>query len=229
MNVNTPNLALVSATADFGRGTGGALDVTVDTVLSTAKSYSSVIVRAGRKLSFDASAIAPTLIVLGDCTVEAGGAISANGQSTVFPFVSGSPVIPPLGFGGGGAGDVDDYQHARASVVASTPWGIGVGGLNFPSGSCTGLGGGALLIACGGTLRNDGVISADGIAGADAALSNLNGDDGGAGGTVLVRLARPATGTGTITANGAVGGAGDGLGVAGATGANGTVLTYSDT
>ncbi len=148
----------------------------------------------------------------GRVTVDAGSAISADGQGYVGKAGPGAGASDPAcggptaGGGGayGGAGGNGSFGAHGGSPYGSpdVPTDLGSGGGNNPGcgqTSTANAGGGAIRLAVTGTLQLDGMITANGASG----LADRLG--GGAGGSISV-TASTLTGSGSFAANGADGG-----------------------
>lgn len=152
-------------------------------------------------------------------TVETGGTISAD--KTGYPSSSGPGAGQGAVWTGGGAGYGGIGQSGNGSGGAAygsvtEPKDLGSGGgwgkCGLISTCPGGLGGGALRLIVGDTLRIDGTISADGIAGGGRS-------GGGSGGSIWIETSALA-GNGLIHANG-----GSGLN-GGGSGAGGRIAVY---
>lgn len=167
-----------------------------------------------------------SLSVSGDLTVESGGGIVADemgyAQGQGPGYGRNYPDSPyytyPCGGGGfggyGGNGNVTNAAGGSAYIGSlNAPYGSGGG--YFSSSSIGGAGGGSILLDVSGTLRVDGVISANGGNGSGS------GGGGGAGGRIVIAT-QGWTGNGAITANG-----GNGAGANGGGGGGGRIsITY---
>ena len=151
------------------------------------------------------------LTIQSNATIQAGGKITADGES----FSGPNPGLS-LSFTGGGGGH-GGYGGASLSnapgggitsdaIIQPTLTGSrgGQGSLN----SAGGYGGGSLQVSARGTLQLDGKISTDGLP-----SSGLNGG-GGSGGSIFLQVGK-LVGAGNISANG---GAGNNVGGGGAGG-----------
>ena len=130
------------------------------------------------------------LAVVGDVTVETGGSISADGRGY---GLSGGPGSMPRTDGGPGA----SYGGHGGSGSQNGAWGPVYGSVLQPvdlGSGAGGVGGGAIELTVGGTLRVDGTIAADGNAD--------NGAHGGGSGGSVWLTAGSLSGTGMIRANG---------------------------
>ncbi len=169
------------------------------------------------------------LSILGNCTVDAGSAVSVTGQG--YPSGQG-PGAGTTGGGEGGGGahagvGGNTYQNGAlgstmtyGSVTNPSTPGSG-GGSNTSQGLPGGAGGGVAYLTIGGTLHVEGKVSADGAAGTSTGYYNgFTCSGGGAGGSLVIDAGR-IEGTGVITANGGAGGS------SGACGGLGCAYTFS--
>lgn len=155
---------------------------------------------------------------INNLTIDAGSSISANGRG----YSGGSTNNPADGpgagistcsgaaFGGGGShggrggtGSVS-YSNANDDFLGPILLGSGAGGGESYGCTTGGAGGGAIKIVATGDINNNGLITANGVAGA-------NRGGGGAGGAIWIETGR-LLGVGSITANGGVSTGGDGGG-----------------
>ena len=167
------------------------------------------------------------LNVSGNMIVQSGSAISVDGKG--YTRYGGNQVGAGPGGGGkgyrsggggghggaGGAGSEGSSGEATYdSALFPTELGSQGGGSTAGGGIAGGAGGGAVLLQVGGTLTLDGLISANGVAGAPEPYYGTGGGGGG-GGTININAAALA-GTGVLRANGgggtSVGGSGGGGG-----------------
>jgi hypothetical protein len=169
-----------------------------------------------------------SLQVLGNITVDAGAAISADGTGSsggTGPGAGGSSTI--LGYSGGGghggfgacnsSGHGGAYDSIPTPVVAGSGGGPGVPGVSGPAGGGGGAGGGIVYLNVPGALTVNGRISANGTDG------DIN-SGGGAGGSIWI-TANTLAGSGTISANG-----GSGSAIRGGGGGGGRIsLQYNST
>jgi len=141
-----------------------------------------------------------------DVTVDAGGAIAANGRgydSSNGPGQGEDGSTFGAGAGHGGAGG-DSSQAGGGGTygMENKPLEFGSGGGNGVPYTNGGNGGGILAMIIGGTLQVDGELAVNGGAG-----WNVSGNYGGGGSGGSIRLkANTVDGTGVITANGGDGG-----------------------
>ena len=151
-----------------------------------------------------------SLTIAGDLAVDALSRIDVSGCGYAAQQGPGAGTANPGGWGrGAGHGGVGGTAYgygglggdAYGSLTAPTLWGSGGG-----SGS-GGPGGGTAVLSVAGTLRLDGVLSADGAAYRDC----CGNAGGGSGGSVWIS-AGTLTGAGSITARGGTGGGGGGAG-----------------
>jgi len=143
--------------------------------------------------------------------VDATGSITADGQGyAVSAGPGGAPANTSAGGSYGGLGGVG-FALANPSPTygsATAPIDLGSGGGTRCCNAVGGAGGGAVRLLVTGTLTNNGIISANGVA-AYGGLGSAAG--GGAGGSVYV-VANTLAGSGSIAANGGAGGEGAGGG-----------------
>jgi hypothetical protein len=162
-----------------------------------------------------------TISVVGNATVQAGGAITADrfGAAGGLGLGAGNNQNPRGGggYGGFGGGNPASGSYGRAYGVLQTPIDFGSGGGNGSGSNFAplgGAGGGAVRLSVMGVLVVDGRISADGG----------NGDSssgGGSGGTVWLGVGG-LSGAGSISANG-----GAGNGTAGGGGGGRIAISYN--
>ena len=165
-------------------------------------------IRTNGVLTTVASSSSQAVIVTGNATIDAGGAISVDGtgsgasSGTGAGATSSGSIKGGGGHGGFGAANPSGYGGAydliQSPVIAGSGGGNGSGSSTAPRG---GAGGGALRLTVTGTLAVNGRVSANG----------KNGDvnsGGGSGGSLWI-TAGTLAGSGTISANG---GSGNGLG-----------------
>jgi len=164
-------------------------------------------IRTNSVLTTVASSADQTLFVTGNATIDAGGALSADGNGWAGGFGNGAGVHSSStglsgggGHGGLGAANPPIYGVAYGSVQTPTEPGSG-GGSGSSGAQSGGSGGGALHLQVTGTLAVNGRLSAAGIGGAASS-------GGGSGGSLWVSTGTLA-GSGIISANG---GSGNGLG-----------------
>ncbi len=141
------------------------------------------------------------LTVLGDATVEAGGAINLDGRGYgggSGPGVGQAAYYYPSGAGHGGRGGYgrngDDVPTPGGSVYGSEAMPVELGsggGRSGESGAAGGAGGGAVQLTVAGTLTMNGGLTAGGV----------NGAAGGSGGSILLSVGQLA-GNGVIHVNG---------------------------
>jgi subtilase family serine protease len=159
-------------------------------VADTAQTFRSLVVRTNGSVTHSAgSTNGLRLQVQGDVTVDAGGAITADGKG--YPAGQG-PGTGGWGVGGsyGGAGGNGGW---RVYGSATEPVDLGSGGGGGGGQPGWGAGGGLIRLTVAGTLRVDGLISAAGY---------WNWDGGGGAGGSIWLTAGQLTGSGTIQANG---------------------------
>lgn len=167
----------------------------------------NLIARAGGMLSHKHGDGGVQLTFSGDVTVETGGYISASfrGYTATLGPGAGASAVWAGGAGFGGAGRDAGIGTAGGDCYGSVtePVDLGSGGGNDSNigGTTGGSGGGALAVIAGGTLRVDGVASADG----QDSLGHEAG--GGSGGSLRFRCAAFA-GSGTLRARGGNAGSG---------------------
>ena len=138
------------------------------------------------------------LTVEGDCTIAAGGKIDVTGLGY---DVGKGPGVPSIPYAGGSYGGRGGYNSSTEVQLGET-YGSLVAPTNCGSGSVTlgTSGGGAIRITVGGTMTVNGGILANGA---------VTGEDtdpygGGSGGSVFITTANFG-GSGSVTANGALG------------------------
>lgn len=162
---------------------------------------SSLLVQTNGTLSCLATLSNLALTVSGDLAIDAGGKVDVSGLGYPTEQGPGAGARDGGGWGAGaGHGGVGGYSNygkpgggAYDSILTPTLWGSGGGGGGGAKG------GGALLLNVGGSLRVDGVLTADGA-------SPWNPQQGGgAGGSILANVGT-VTGSGSITARGGTGG-----------------------
>jgi hypothetical protein len=168
----------------------------------------------------------------GNVSVEAGSAISANGQGYAGgqgPGAGGSGEDRHPGGGGGyggmgGAGGDSFYPGGATYGRAFAPVDLGSGG--GLGGSVPGAGGGAVTLNVADALILDGVITANGSDGGATACFNPAAG-GGAGGSILIITSRLA-GVGSLQADGGDGGPGgcSGVGDDGGGGGGGRIAVH---
>ncbi len=191
---------------------------------STALTAGSVTIRRGGRLGLPVAFAPPWMsnrvsVACADLTVEAGGAIDADGKGYANdqgPGKGGS-TLAGSAFGGGAGhggrgGDGNAYLGGGAygSLAAPTTPGSGGGSLQ-PAVSVNqgGSGGGAVLIACSGPVTVDGTITASG-------RNSGWASGGGAGGSIHITCGTfGGTTSGLIRADGGSGSTGGGDGGAG--------------
>jgi hypothetical protein len=152
------------------------------------------------------------LTALGDATVAAGGAISADGAGYGSGSGPGAGSAGDCGFRymGGGAG----HGGLGGATVCGIPGGPSYGSLLQPvtpgsgGGSPGGMGGGTVRMSVAGTLRVDGQLTANGLDGTGDGSSSGGAGGGGAGGSLWLTVGTLA-GAGSISANGGQGGHND--------------------
>jgi hypothetical protein len=141
------------------------------------------------------------LDVIGDFTLDAGGAVNADGRG-FNSFGAGGSSGATLEGGGGGCGGYGGNSANQSPggaptgdvQQAYTTGGNGGAGIGGPGGP----GGGLIQLYVGGTLQINGTISANGI----SATNSRAG--GGAGGSIVLAPAN-LSGNGTLSANGGAG------------------------
>ncbi|MCL1856050.1 MAG: hypothetical protein FWF84_00165, partial [Kiritimatiellaeota bacterium] len=124
----------------------------------------------------------------GNLTVEAGGRISGDGCGYAALFGPGAGTSGNNSGGHGGTGGAGTAETPPQGL----PYGDVRNPVDFGSGSQHTSGGGAIRLTVTGDVINDGIISADGLAGTSS----------GAGGSVMLSVDGTLTGTGSISANG---------------------------
>ena len=130
-----------------------------------------------------------SLAVAGNLTVAEGGAISANGKGYSGGY---GPVVNGINTGSSHGG----WGHGGAGTCTVPPYGSAVDPRTHGAAGSSGSGGGVVLLSVGGALRNDGTISADGVA------SSTGNHYGAAGGSVNITAASLAgAATGVISAS----------------------------
>ncbi len=128
-------------------------------------------------------------IVADNITIESGSSLSANG--TGYASSETSPGAPEGGGGFGYGGRGGDWHYRTSSGIGGDTYGSAFEPKDLGSGaSVKTAGGGAVWIIASGALKNDGIISANGIR------------DQASGGSIYVRTGS-LEGAGTFTANGA--------------------------
>lgn len=158
-----------------------------------------------------------------------GGFTSAAGGTVTSAATNGSPYagFTPVSGGISGGGAV---------TVKFGGGGGSAGALNISAGSPTGGAGGAgagIIIIAAHIINvvSGASITADGGVGSAAVIAGGTGDaggGGGGGGGVVDLISDSYTNNGTVRANGGAGGAAIGLGSAGGTGVNGSVITIAN-
>ena len=152
------------------------------------------------------------LTALGDATVAAGGAISADGAgygSGAGPGAGGTGNCGSRTVGGGAG-----HGGFGGTTACGIPGGPSYGSLLQPvtpgsgGGSPGGAGGGTVRMSVAGTLRVDGQLTANGWAGTSG---NYDAGGGGAGGSLWLTVGT-LSGAGSISANGGQGGHNFGVG-----------------
>ena len=207
------------------------VDYVVDTsqapVTSIILTTNSAIVEGAQVLvDYSTSRTVPSglsLSIVGDATIEPGGAINVKAKGYSAPFGPGSGSsqgLPESGSGGGhgGYGGVGASNSVAGATYDSIviPSMIGSGGGAGYTGS-GGMGGGAVKLSIGGALQIDGSISADGANGTNSRSG------GGAGGGIWLS-AQTVSGTGSILADG-----GAGEPTRGGGGGGGRIALYANT
>ena len=170
----------------------------------SALAAGSLLVADGGTLSCREGEALPEIVVTGDLTIQAGGAINADGKghpAATGPGAGGSSSVRAAGAGHGGIGGMANSPAtvggSYGSITNPVELGSG-GGTGVSSSAAGGAGGGAVNITVGGTLNVDGSLSANGMPG------NTNGSyagGGGSGGSILLDVGT-LQGGGSITANG---------------------------
>lgn len=154
----------------------------------------------------------------GDINIAAGGLISGDGAGSPGGFqyysygakgmgTGGSPGSSNAATGGGGYGGAGGASTLAGgpSFGPATAAGSGAGASYGMQGQPGASGGGVVkLVSTGGNLNNDGLISANGLAGTSVTMAG----GGGAGGGINIQINKKILGTGSITAQGGPGGAG---------------------
>lgn len=185
-----------------------------------------------RNLTVGSNSVLTTLIretwnISGDASIEAGGAITADGK--------GGPANGGLGAGryysmtlsGSGGGHMgyggDGYPYAGGVVTGdnpAAPFQSAPGGGSYDNTPASdSAGGGCLKLNVTGLLTADGRLSADGTPG------RTNGAGGGAGGSLWLTVGGLA-GTGIISASGGAGHQGGGVAGGGGGGGGGIAVYY---
>ena len=208
-------------------------DIVVDgctVTIDGAHSFASLTVVNAGIVTHTAEVAGFDLTVLGDTTIETGGAITAQGAGHPVRVGPGTPPAPGGYNDGGGAGYGGAGGQSKntglvggstyGSVAMPTALGSGGGGSRGTS-----TGGGALRLVVGGTLLADGTIDASGGDGSDGI-----GSGGGSGGSIWLDVGILA-GSGTISADGADGTVSSGgayYGGGGGGGGGGRIAIYYD-
>jgi hypothetical protein len=164
----------------------------------------------------------------GASATAVGGAGGAGGTAASAGGTAGTVTVPTAAVGG-----VEILNSARQAAVAQTIAGVivtggsggGGGGGSGTAGSAgAGGAGGGVIVINARNLVGSGTIKANGGNGATAVLANAGGGGGGGGGCVILLTENDTTLTSlTVTANGGLGGPGNGTGAAGTTGSNGRI------
>jgi hypothetical protein len=132
----------------------------------------------------------------GDLTINAGGAIYVKSRG--YPFNQGPGRSTGANYGSAGHGGLGGLQSVHGTQNApNATYGSITNPVTAGSGSGTANGGGAVVLAVGGTLTVNGVVRADG--------GDNNSNAGGASGGSVNIVAATLAGTGTVSA---VGGSG---------------------
>jgi hypothetical protein len=173
-------------------------------VLSLTLSGSAMLIPLGMNTSAQVGGLwagAGVIIDAGNVTVEAGSAITANGQG--YTTSAGPGAAAPGNYSAGGSyggigsgNDAPTYGDAVAPVDLGSAGGGAYGGYS--------AGGGAIELNLTGSLVLDGAISADGF--------STGGNNGGAAGGSVYITTGTLAGAGAITANGNQGGNANGGG-----------------
>ena len=175
--------------------------------LQTTETVENVHVESGGTLSHLSEEAGFDLTVTGNLTVDAGGAISADGKGYRASTGPGAGASASSAGGGGGYGGSGARGYSGlggetyGSVATPEEFGSG-GGTATYYGVSGGRGAGALRLTVGGTLKLDGELTTDGN---DGMTSSSYGSGGGAGGSVYV-TATMLSGAGLISADGGDGG-----------------------
>ncbi len=201
--------------------------------LNTAITLNSVHIGFGGLLTHTAEEGGFNLTTTGDLTVDAGGAIAADGKG--YPGNEGPGVGAPgdVAYAGGGgyggyggegwppgSGDPTLGGTTYGSVTTPNDFGSGGGYYYEPTVYVPGAGGGIIRITVQGTLLVDGRVSANG------GHAEHPASGGGAGGSILIN-AEALTGTGFITANGGDAGTVEPGSPAGGGGGGGRMAIYA--
>jgi len=138
-------------------------------------------------------------LAVGDLTIDSTSSISADGKG--YGTGSGPGTGSGSGFQAGGAGYGGKGGRSATGVAggptygsATEPVDLGSGGGRDGFGNPGGVGGGAIRLVVSGTLRNDGVVSANGT-------DSPGAGGGGSGGSIYVTT-KVLSGSGTFAANG---------------------------
>ncbi|HVM50114.1 MAG TPA: carboxypeptidase-like regulatory domain-containing protein [Candidatus Acidoferrum sp.] len=194
----------------------------------TSQSLGSVVVSSNGTLTLSSQ----ILTVSGSMTVQAGGAVSADGTGygsgqgtgagrsySMNGYVGGGGGYG--GYGGSGASNTISYLAPGGTTYGSftSPIDLGSGGggygLAYAGYANGGAGGGAVRLTVNGTLQVDGRLSARGLP------ASAPSAGGGSGGTINLSVGSLA-GSGVISANG-----GAGLGLGGGGGGGRIAITLS--
>jgi hypothetical protein len=202
---NTP-LSSVSGAVDLAV-VGGARANPFGTSPNASGSLRNLEVGSNSWLSYSPpnglTALAVTLTVSSNATIEAGGGIVLDGLGSgpgdgQVVLAGSSTLSGYVGTGGGNGGVGGASAFGGAGGISygtfSSPQQPGSGGAGLPN-ATGGAGGGALLLSVGGGLVLDGIISADGASGV------AQGAGGGSGGSVRLTVGS-LSGGGLISANG---------------------------
>ena len=214
-----------------GTGADGALSITSGTTTIDltglavfVKNYSSISITGTGALAFSNPHANGTVIVLkstGNVTLTSSAAIGIDLRSLGASATNVGRGLVGFANGGlanstgggvkiGGTGYIVDLSHRAKCIKVGCGAGGGAGG-NYAGGDAGGAGGrggGGLYIECAGALNfaSPFVINATGVAGGNGTANNSGGGGGGGGGTVLMLYGSLTANTGTISANGGVGG-----------------------
>lgn len=231
---------------DRGDGSDGDFYPTEDVTISGVKQYRSVYIPSGVTVTVSQwtkihclgmCVVAGTLTAVGQ---GAGGGASLTSSSettngnpgTTGNISSGGAGGSVSGEGSGGAGGTKDSLGRGIYGLGYTAIAYGGGGgsgahTQGQGNSGTGGSGGGDIILISSSVKNTGVITADGVNGGNASSTSgygASGGGGGGGGRMII-ICNSIANTGVITANGGAGGSGGGnRGKTGAVGGAGFVF-----
>jgi hypothetical protein len=215
----TANAITVSGAGNFNVGGGSTLNVTG---AITVTGNSNIVLQATDTTAQVNGSWQGAGVTINAASIQfdAGSSINGDGQGYA---VSAGPGGAPAGTSAGGSyGGLGGIGFALANPgptygSATAPTDLGSGGGTRCCG-VGGAGGGAIRLVVSGTLTNNGIISANGVAAYGGPLPVAGG---GAGGSVYVATGTLA-GSGSFAANGGAGGEADGE----AGGGGGRVAVY---